>query len=1008
MRSRSLGSVAVIAFLIFGILGLFGVAGVLVFLVVQTQNQTNVASNNGSNANSLTTIPPITQQNPTTQSSTYQPLILPAPNPANPSQANNSNSNSGFGANSNDTFNRFGQGATGNSTPDATAGSNGTPASTPSQSGSGMPRGPRTASNAPTKIIQELSPTERELDVLDKPIRTADWITGAIENVSNPQPPELDKRGIMNSSRVEELLQSASTKLRVDNHGTSDLSKPPVGPDLEVGDYESSYGFTKPARYTLNLGDQQIFDVEMSLTDIASGEVLKSRKMVAMTVIGSDRDSAKNQPLNMPTGAISPEVCFPVTTNGYFVTANSCVADSKRIWIDIHGVYFPAIVVAKDPKLDLALIKADVDNIMPVPFGTVKPLLPGDSICSVSGVYPMMVPFPRFGMVREIVPLDDGLEVVLLEDAGQYGHRGSAVFDRGGRVIGINVHQPGWHEVQTDRIVILPALKVVEFLKANGIEAGDHVKAGELSASRISDLTRSLNFALRSFNKELDATLPLRLIESRVYHRSDDKGLSKLSYFEFTPDGAPTVSYVTANGTFYTINLSGYSPVQLPLKFGSVAMKCFFPFDENGAATWGTPTGPSSGLAGYGPGASNPSGYPGGLPGGYPGGPLGGSPSGYPGGYPGGATGGYPGGAPGGYPGSGIPGSGYSPPPRGGSTYPPGSYIPGSGVGSSRGSQQGPRENHRIDTETDLETRVESTYTANFDFSSTEGFRYDLAATDRISNKDGWLDSSVVTGTYHLPLGGKEVGYRVNLTITRRANRLQDPEVAQAIKRESARIAKIYLGGQAKMEAAVAELKDDRPNDYVIARAIEDLLQETPTEDRRGYVSQFLRDAKAKVKSNKLRLSEPEKLLAARARWCTTEELEEVYLEYAAATQPPVRDTSVAKELFGREDAIIVHFALREIDRLEMSSFSLIEPLQELFFRWGNQGELVLLEQLLANRNPEVGSMLTTLLTRTNGPHTIPLLTAWKKTIVSNQKGAKETLIENVEKSREFKYPVFD
>jgi serine protease Do len=133
---------------------------------------------------------------------------------------------------------------------------------------------------------------------------------------------------------------------------------------------------------------------------------------------------------------------FIIDPDGYVVTNNHVIDKAEEISVTVNGGdQYPAKIIGRDPKTDLAVLKIEADEPLPyVAFGDSDAAQVGDWVIAVGN------PFGLGGSVsagiisargRDIQsgPFDDYLQI----DAPiNRGNSGGPLFGRGGKVIGIN------------------------------------------------------------------------------------------------------------------------------------------------------------------------------------------------------------------------------------------------------------------------------------------------------------------------------------------------------------------------------------------------------------------------------------------------------------------------------------------------------------------------------------------------------------------------------------------
>jgi serine protease Do len=147
---------------------------------------------------------------------------------------------------------------------------------------------------------------------------------------------------------------------------------------------------------------------------------------------------------------------FFVSADGYLVT-NKHVVDQAGVDYSVvthDGETYDVEVVAKDPSLDVAILKVDSDTTFPfLSFAEIKDLRLGESVIAIGNA---LAEFPNSvsvgvvsGLSRDIVASDgfrlrESLEGVIQTDAAiNRGNSGGPLINTKGEVIGVNVAVAG-------------------------------------------------------------------------------------------------------------------------------------------------------------------------------------------------------------------------------------------------------------------------------------------------------------------------------------------------------------------------------------------------------------------------------------------------------------------------------------------------------------------------------------------------------------------------------------
>ena len=158
-----------------------------------------------------------------------------------------------------------------------------------------------------------------------------------------------------------------------------------------------------------------------------------------------------------------------IVTNNHVVTGQRREAGSE-VWVTLSsGRRLQATVVGRDPDTDLALLRVELDTLVPALFRTdLSRLAPGDPVVALGNAEYLERPVTS-GRVTAIlegtaIAQVPGLERFIQADAPiAQGNSGGPLADAQGRVIGINVGIPlHGDEVETPGEVAIPADVVVE------------------------------------------------------------------------------------------------------------------------------------------------------------------------------------------------------------------------------------------------------------------------------------------------------------------------------------------------------------------------------------------------------------------------------------------------------------------------------------------------------------------------------------------------------------------
>ncbi len=167
---------------------------------------------------------------------------------------------------------------------------------------------------------------------------------------------------------------------------------------------------------------------------------------------------------------------FVIDASGYVVTNNHVVGDAEEIRVIFaDNTHYPATLVGRDPKTDLALLKIKADKPLPaVAFGDSDAMKVGDWVIAVGN------PFGLGGSVSAGIvsargrninagPFDDFIQT---DAAINRGNSGGPLFNSKGEVVGINsaIYSPNGGSIGIGfAIPSAMAKTVVESLKKDGV-----------------------------------------------------------------------------------------------------------------------------------------------------------------------------------------------------------------------------------------------------------------------------------------------------------------------------------------------------------------------------------------------------------------------------------------------------------------------------------------------------------------------------------------------------------
>ena len=132
---------------------------------------------------------------------------------------------------------------------------------------------------------------------------------------------------------------------------------------------------------------------------------------------------------------------FIISQDGYLLTCNHVVQDSRTISVQLGGTKYPASIVKKDVANDLALLKIEGSGLATIPLQT-------DVASKGSKVFTVGFPNPELqgteskytdGTISSLSGIQDDIHMLQISVPVQSGNSGGALIDEDGNVVGIVV-----------------------------------------------------------------------------------------------------------------------------------------------------------------------------------------------------------------------------------------------------------------------------------------------------------------------------------------------------------------------------------------------------------------------------------------------------------------------------------------------------------------------------------------------------------------------------------------
>ena len=178
-----------------------------------------------------------------------------------------------------------------------------------------------------------------------------------------------------------------------------------------------------------------------------------------------------------------------VSADGYILTNNHVVEDSKGLRVEIHGQRsYDAVLVVSDPKSDVALIKIEATGLATVSVGDSDKLRVGDVTFAIGNPFGLaqtvtMGIVSALGRSATDVQIVDYANFIQTDAAINRGNSGGALIDAAGRLVGINTAiQGGAGGGNVGIGFAIPSMMAIEMVDKL-LDGGGKVRRGFLGVS---------------------------------------------------------------------------------------------------------------------------------------------------------------------------------------------------------------------------------------------------------------------------------------------------------------------------------------------------------------------------------------------------------------------------------------------------------------------------------------------------------------------------------------------
>lgn len=165
--------------------------------------------------------------------------------------------------------------------------------------------------------------------------------------------------------------------------------------------------------------------------------------------------------------------------DGYIVTNNHVIDGASKITVRLkNGDVFPAELVGKDSRTDIAVIKVESENLNPAGFGDSESLSVGETVVAIGNPLGELGGTVTEGIIsaldRDIVIDGESMNLLQTSAAVNPGNSGGGLFNEKGELIGVVNAKSSGSDIEGIGFAIPgnTAKEVVEQIIANGYVTG--------------------------------------------------------------------------------------------------------------------------------------------------------------------------------------------------------------------------------------------------------------------------------------------------------------------------------------------------------------------------------------------------------------------------------------------------------------------------------------------------------------------------------------------------------
>ncbi len=209
----------------------------------------------------------------------------------------------------------------------------------------------------------------------------------------------------------------------------------------------------------------------------STGSISDLVAAVRPSVVSVRQEVTQTNPLGQTSRGQAAGTGFVLSADGYIVTNNHVIAEGDSPVVTFaDGTTEPATIVAGDPSRDLAVLKVDRTDLVPLAVGDSDALRLGDQLIAVGYALDLNgEPSVTAGILsakNRTITAENGAQLVNLlqtDTAINPGNSGGPLLNARGEVVGINTAIAGGAENIGFAIAITPVMDVIDSLRDGSV-----------------------------------------------------------------------------------------------------------------------------------------------------------------------------------------------------------------------------------------------------------------------------------------------------------------------------------------------------------------------------------------------------------------------------------------------------------------------------------------------------------------------------------------------------------